>query len=650
MEVIKLMTLSKVRPVDAEGMDSVQEQKRLGDRSAFDVLMEAQQYRDNMTHFLRDRERCKRYTYGNQWGDVINVDGETMTEEEYIKKQGSVPLQNNLIRRLVRNVVGVYRSQSKEPTCVARDRDEQKLGETMSTLLQYNMQVNRSNELLARAFEEFLVSGFVCHRKWYGWRDNRMECWTDIVEPNNFIIDSNMRDIRGWDCSFVGQIHDISFESLCNAYAHNQEDYARLSRIYASAKDRRTIAVYCERFGYSRPQAYDLLYTSDPTRCRVIEIWRKESKPRYRCHDYNNGDVYKIEVEDYAVMVEAENAKRLQQGASVGMPVEEIPLIKAEWFIDDYWYYYYLTPFGDILDEGETPYEHKSHPFAFKAYPYIDGEIHGFVADVIDQQRYVNRLVTLYDWIMRASAKGVMIAPEDCFKGLSIEDVAEEWSRFNGVILYKPSKSGQIPQQVANNSTNIGINELLQVQLKFFEDISGVHGVLQGKPGFSGESGSHAQMMQQNATTSLLDILESFSQFVIDSAYKDVKNIQQFYDDKTIMNIAGRDSMTGVEPQKVRDVEYDLSIVESQSTPAYRQYANEFLMQIWAAGQISLEQLLEVGHFPFGDQLLQSIRSQKEQLEQGNVPQGLSPELQQQVQQGANQQAVNQLYGALRAA
>ena len=102
---------------------------------------------------LKDRERNKRYTYGFQWDDMICVDGKSMTEEEYIKSQGNVPLKNNLIRRLVRSVLGVYRSQSKEPTCTARDRDEQKLGETMSTILQCNMQLNRMPDVYARSME-----------------------------------------------------------------------------------------------------------------------------------------------------------------------------------------------------------------------------------------------------------------------------------------------------------------------------------------------------------------------------------------------------------------------------------------------------------------------------------------------------------------
>ena len=641
--------MSKVRP--KLEMDSVKAAKKLNSRRAFDVLMEAMMYHHNMWKFRLDRNRNKRYTYGDQWGDMIHVDCKDITEEEYIKSMGTVPLKNNLIRRLVKNVLGVYRSQSKVPVCMARDRDEQKLGETMSTVLEYNMQLNRMNEVYARTMEEYLISGFIVHRKWYGWRNERLDCWTDYVNPNNFFIDNNMRDFRGWDCSCVGEVHDISFGECCQRFAHNASDYTRLAEIYRMARNKDYCVHYYEEFGYGRDWIYtDFLTPRDESRCRVIEVWRKESKPRYRCHDFNSGEVYKIDIEDYDVMVASVNASRIQRGVAAGMATEDIPLIEAEWFMDDYWYYYYLTPLGDILDEGESPYEHKSHPYVFKAHPFIDGEIHSFVADVVDQQRYVNQLITLHYWIMKASAKGVLIAPEDCFKGYSIEEVADEWTRFNGVILYHPSKSGQMPQQIANNSTNIGISELLQVQLKFFEDISGVHGALQGKTPTSGTSGTLYAQQQQNSATSLIDVLESFNYFVVDAAYKDVKNIKQFYDAKQILNIAGRDAKYAINADAVLDVEYDMKIGDNANSPVYRQIANEFLLQIWQAGQISLEQLLENGQFPFADKLLQSIQSQQEQLSQGQVPEGLSPELQQQVAQGANQQAVNQLYGALRQA
>lgn len=657
MSETKLRRLSRVKKRDSScEMDSVIASMNQDSRRVFDIVLEAQQHYDNMASYRKTRARNKRYTYGDQWGDYISVDGEDIKEEDYIVGEGQVPLKNNLIRRLVRNVLGVYRSQAKEPTCTARDRDEQKLGETMSTVLQCNMQKNRMNELYPLTLEEFLIGGLAVHYKNFGWRpEGGLDCWTRNVSPDMFFMDAYSRDIRGWDVSFIGEIHDIDFNKLVATFAHSPEDYRKLSNIYSSAhaRNRGYVSSFVQEFGKYKPQNVDFLVPSDLTRCRVIEVWRKETKPRYRCHDYNNGDVYKIEIEDYQTLVEEENRSRMIRAAEAGMPATDVALIESEWFIDEYWYYYYLSPFGDILQEGETPYKHGSHPYVFKAYPFIDGEIHSFVSDFLDQQRYVNRLITMYDWIMRASAKGVLLFPEECMPdGWDIEDIAEEWHKFNGLIVVKTKNnpSGKMPQQVAANSTNIGITELLNLQLKFFEDISGVNGALQGKPGFSGMSASLYAQQTQNSTTSLLDLLDRFSAFVIDAAYKDVKNIQQFYDDKRFVNIAGRSgAQIEYDPDKIGDVEFDLSIIESTTTPVYRQMSNDFLMEIWRTGQISLEQLLEHGDFPFADNLLQSIKSQKEELEKGKIPEGLSPQLREQAQQGANMDAVNMLHNAMLA-
>ncbi len=212
----------------------------------------------------------------------------------------------------------------------------------------------------------------------------------------------------------------------------------------------------------------------------------------------------------------------------------------------------------------------------------------------------------------------------------------------------KPKQADPIHHQLAQNCTNISRVELLNLQLKFFEEISGVNGALQGKPGYAGTSAAKYSQETQNATLALLDILESYSQFVKAGAYKDVKNIQQFYDTKRVFNIAGR-AGTHIEydPKKIRDVMFDLSIVESSTTPAYRQMANEILLKLWQAQAITTEQLLQNGDFPFADNLLQGLQSQKEQLAQGQTPEGLSPELMAQAQQGANMDAVNMAYNAL---
>lgn len=629
--------------------DTVERSKLKGNRRGLNILYQVQDYWNNMETYRRERERVRRYVYGDQYSDKITVKTKigcekVMKEEEYIRSQGSEPLQNNHLWSVMRSMLGIFRSMNKEPYCSARDRDEQELSETMSTVLQCVNQMNRMNEINTRTFEEFLIGGFIVHRISYEWRQDSNECWIDYVNPNYVFIDDGVRDFRGWDVNCIGEIHDITFEELCSQFAKTSDDVRYLREIYKSTKTREQLIFSMRQFGKFDTKNLDFLYAEDTNKCRVIEVWRKEQKPRYRCHDYNTGEYFKVDEEDLEEMVLQVNQERLMQGQGAGMAEDDIPLIEYEAFLDNYWYYYFITPLGYILQEGETPYAHKSHPYVFKMYPFIDGMVKSYMSGFLDQQRYINRLITLYDWLIRATAKGVLMIPSDCIPtGMSPDRFAQEWRKFNGVVFYKPSQSGQLPQQIVNNSTNIGINELLNMQLKFFENVSGVNGALQGQQGKAGMSASLYAQQTNNASTSISDIYETFNNFVIDESYKVVKNIQQFYDNKRILNIAGKKGKKIVyDPAKMQDIEYDLSIEESASSPVYRQIANEFLMEIWRAGQISLEQLLESGNFPFADSLLQAIQSQQEQIQNGEIPSNLPPQLQQQVQQNANMQAVQQ--------
>lgn len=609
-----------------EQIDSVAEARKRA-KNGFPYLYRAKGCWDNMDKFRTDRRRCIRYQHGKQWDDYITVNGVRMKESTYMQKRGTTPLKNNLIDRLVRSVLGVFRSQNKEPVCVARDRQEQSIGETMSVVLQANGQLNRLPDLYARSLEDFLNGGLVCHKKTYGWRRHKMDCWTDYINPNRFFVDGHMEDFRTWDVSIIGEIHDLHFAELCREFATCPEDFYTLRNEYKHARDENFIGRISEGFGVSDMENIDFLVPSDPHMCRVIEVWTKEQKARYRCHDYAKGKIEVIEL-DQLGEIKAENAKRVQQARMAGVPEDEIQdalengesvsksvrLIQADFFVDDYWYYRYITPTGKILKEGETPYEHGEHPYVFRCYPFIDGEIHSFVSNLIDQQRYINRLISLNDFIIQASAKGVLLVPEEALGGASPDKFAEQWAKFNGVIVYTSKNGTPAPKQVANNSTNIGISELLHMELQIMEDASGVHGALQGKPGASATSGVLYQQQTQNATVTLLDILDTYDGFIRDCAYKDVENIKQFYEDEKTINIAGRSgAYVTYNPSTMSDVEYDYAIEESSASSAYRERANEFLLQLFRDGAITAIDVLDFGNFPFGDALSQRISSRQEQ-------------------------------------
>ena len=72
--------------------------------------------------FRRRRSRYKDYTYGRQWSDMtVDARGLPVTEAEQAENTGFRPMSNNLIRQLVKCVIGNFRMSLREadPAMVA---------------------------------------------------------------------------------------------------------------------------------------------------------------------------------------------------------------------------------------------------------------------------------------------------------------------------------------------------------------------------------------------------------------------------------------------------------------------------------------------------------------------------------------------------
>ena len=583
------------------------------------VLTDAFNAWQGLENFRDKARRNKMYTFEDQWGDKVKTKKGWVTERENILNQGNIPLQNNRIRSIIRSVLGVFQSEQTEPICVARDRDEQDKGEMMSSTLQYVYQLNKLWGLDASNLQYFLVTGLAAFRSTYGWRNGKMDVWTDLVNYNHIFFDNHMTDPRHWDCHLVGQIYDCGIYEVMAQFSDGSKEKAeRLRRIYQYCNKEMTVNYLESNLTEDIKLNLNFFVPKDDTRCRVIEVWKKESRERLLVHDLLTGDYYKAETSEEMSII-LENTNRIAEQAGAGVAPEDMKLIEYQWFIDNYWYYYYLSPQGDVLKEGETPFWHESHPYSFKVYPFFDGQVFPFVSDFIDQQRYINRLIMLQDFVTRSSAKGVLAIHEDSVPdGYTVKDIADEWAVFNGVIVYTGKAGVPIPQQIVSNSTQLGLSDMLSIQLKLLEDISGVHGALQGKAPTPGTPASLYMQQTQNATTSLTDLFEAFRELREERDAKNMKLIQQFYTEPRYINITGKDSRPKTmtyNPNTVRNADFDISITESTSTPAYRLVMNEFLMQLFQAGQITLSELLETGAFPFADKLLQSVNARQADMQ-----------------------------------
>jgi hypothetical protein len=235
--------------------------------------------------------------------------------------------------------------------------------------------------------------------------------------------------------------------------------------------------------------------------------------------------------------------------------------------------------------------------------------------------------------------------PESCKPDdMSMDEVSEAWAAYDGIIYWKPDPKSptSVPQQIIVNSSKTGMYDMLNVQLKMFQDVSGVQGALQGQTPASGTPASLFMQQTQNAQTALIDVLDSFKEAREDHYRKTMKLIQQYYDEEKYLNIGGSASKEIIyRPKDIRDAELELSIGESQSTPAYRMIMNDMLMTLMNQQQITLDEVLQVGAFPFADELRQVIQARKDsaQQQQGDPnAQMLPAHIQEQINAGQQQQ------------
>ncbi len=438
------------------------------------ILKMAQQAWRGMASMRANRNRYKQYTYGEQWSDpVVDENGQTVTEGELARRSGKRPMTNNLIRQLVKCVVGRFRNSINESN------------DTCQHLSKF-YELNNLNELDSRMLEEFLISGCAIQR--ISADINCSDIWIENVNPARFFV-NDFKDPRGWDIELIGMLHDMSIAEVIMRFSSGDRSKAKALR---------------QLFANKELSLGGDFFKAATNRCRVIEVWTLECDEVLLCHDHQNGEMFITDVANNSKIDEENNTrKKLNQ-----QPID------YQWHINTHWQCRYFAPDGTILDSFSSPHQHGAHPFVIKLYPLIDGEVHSFVEDVIDQQRYINRLIVMIDHIMSTSAKGALLFPANQrHESTSWEQIASQWAKSDGIIPYNPSSGLPGPQQIAANNTNIGAFELLQLEMKLFEDVSGVSNALMGK-NVSATTGSALYESQiKNATIALADIFETFNHF-----------------------------------------------------------------------------------------------------------------------------------------
>ncbi len=631
------------RRIGADALDTVQYRRKELDSVKKDVrlLMRARRAWENMTDFREQRARNMRFVYGDQWSDPITVlvkgEKKTMTMREYLSMEGQVPMQTNQIKTQVNTIVGVLVKEQNEPICNAIDRKEQRYGEVVTEGLNANCGKNKMNSIFRLCTKDLLIGGLGVCSESYGYRDGdkrREDSWTRYVDPNYMIMETTLRDPRFWDMSMVGCWYRMPFKALAAEFVKKKGDYEKLKDIYGD-----DASLYNDGDNYELTDANDLRHLNfmspvNSGECCVAEIWTLETKERVRLHDYNEGTLEIVDADDTATLkqVQRVNEQRLALALSSGWTQEEVPIIEEEYFVDTFWYCRMLAPDGTIIWEEESPYPDRCHPFSIVATPFIDGRISGYVTDAIDHNIAINRALVLQDWIVRNQVKGFTMIPQQLVPdGMENEEFVQNSLNLGNFFFYDADKAkGLKPEVFHAGAVSYDAGSFITQLKSLMESSTSVSGAIQGKTPYAGTSAALYAQQAANASTPIADLLEDVRSFMSDANIKKMKNIAAFYTEdrweSIVGNIGSLFNNADLNLNDIADMEFDLVLSESTSTPVYRMMANDMLLQLFNQQAISLEELLENGTFPFADKILQGRQARQAEMESVQQQQPESPE------------------------
>jgi hypothetical protein len=599
-------------------------------------------YWDSLQTIRERRVRTRDYVLSDQFKDLIKDDcGGWIREETYLKRQGVIPIKQNILQPIYNNLRGQFRQSQHRPVVSAREPGYTEESRIMTNSLQGVHELNETEELDAAMLGEFMISGCAFQRigvRWWSGR-NQEDVYVENVTLPFMFWNTEVQDVRMHGLKLIGQIHDMHLmDAVLQFSKYHSEKYIRdaftpvTSPAYGTAVEKERV----DNLNFYTP--------ASPNMVRLYEIWTKRTEKRLYIHDRLSGTYEYIPVGTSATerrqiieSMDATNTDRISMAVENNMmeaqrvqqygltedeaqfiDEESVPLIEYGEKFDDFWYVEYLTPLGFCLYEGYSPYAHGEHPYAVRLHPLIDGVIHGMLYSLLDQQRYINRMVMLLDLIISSSAKGVLMVPEDIIPAnMTKDDFADAWVKHDGVIYFTPNPThGMLPQQISANSTNIGIHEAIQMQLQWAQDISGVHSAIQGKDPKAGTAASLYAQEAANATLNNLDFITVYFSFLQKRDFKTVKLMQQYYTSPRVISPAGAPEMDKMiyDPTAIANLEFTNSIDYIQNYSVYAQMVNETMLQLFQLGVIDSKMMLKYSTIPNSEAILQDIAQAEQQM------------------------------------
>ena len=302
----------------------------------------------------------------------------------------------------------------------------------------------------------------------------------------------------------------------------------------------------------------------------------------------------------------------------------EIPLVGEKYKRREYRQLFYC---GTVeLEEGPLP----TDGFTFQPITGIrdrnNGIWYGFVRDMLDPQRWINKFFSSMADVVASQAKGGLMAETDAFT--SKERAVEDWNDPRAIVWMKPGGLAKTRERTASGIP-AGFSQLLEFTVGSLPHVAGVNLEFLGLAGRE-QAGVLETQRKQAAISTLSEFFNALRLYRKQQGRVLVRFIDEYISDGRLIRVVGKkDSQYIPLMRQQGTLEYDIVVDEAPDSPDQKGRTWEALMQILpTASKMGFPippDVIEYAPFP------QALIQDWQKFAQGEA--GLPPEMKERMQQ-----------------
>ena len=495
--------------------------------------------------------------------------------------------------------------------------------ENMNELLRYSEAINKLPNMKSRISQSLALSGLGVVKAFNHGGHRRYK----IVEPEDFLFDRDAREYDLTDSTFMGERTPMDPASIFEEFQDMTSD-VRLAIERQSAVDStgesymdstserkystNRIPVYkmywkdVQKFNYGwvkDPDGYDLLAKIDYTE-------PGEDAPKYTEADL----IEPPKTKRNKVLFKGKKSRALVLDVvrfCSFIPSESLSTKDKNEKSTDL-----VLEYG-LLDYQDTDFMDLSNvKFPYKAYcwGYVDGEIFSPVDDAIDPQRFINRIMSVFESQINNSGGAGVVIDESAIPANGADQVYHDINEGRPVTINTKGKG--VPNTISNydatpKSGTYGMLDIIPVMKSMIQESTGVNEALRGESTGSDQLVGVTEILVQKGSLMQEPFYDAISQIFL-QVYQDIASIgKRFYiDHERELAIATGDD--GVKTFKLSDElkmeDFRTFITRDNDENTLRNQANQILTMFLESELIGKETFANLYGRSHPEQVYKALR------------------------------------------